>query len=133
MATASGVSSGLVVEAFPVPGKPPVHLEGLGPASPGDNVGLRIREPATGHVLVYLSAVARVTPEVLAFAESADCLFFDGTFWSDDELREVGSDKRAKDLANLDELLLTDEKPKALGALFECAGCAPVSGGQLAF
>ena len=101
MATASGVPSGLVVEAFPVPGKPPVHLEGLGPPGPGDNVGLRIREPATGHVLVYLSAVARVTAEVLAFAESADCLFFDGTFWSDDELREVGSDKRARDLAHL--------------------------------
>jgi pyrroloquinoline quinone biosynthesis protein B len=96
-----GTASGLCVEAFPVPGKPPVHLEGLGTPSPADNVALRIREPATGRVLVYASAVARVTPELLAAADAADCLFFDGTFWSEDELCEVGSDKRAKDLAHL--------------------------------
>jgi pyrroloquinoline quinone biosynthesis protein B len=94
-------ASRLCAEAFPVPGKPPVHLEGLGAPSPGDNVALRIREPATGRVLVYASAVARMTPEFLAAAEAADCLFFDGTFWSEDELREVGSDKRARDLAHL--------------------------------
>jgi pyrroloquinoline quinone biosynthesis protein B len=95
------LGTGLRVEAFPVPGKPPVHLEGLGAPSPDDNVALRIREPATGRVLVYASAVARVTPELLSAAEAADCLFFDGTFWSEDELREVGSDKRARDLAHL--------------------------------
>jgi pyrroloquinoline quinone biosynthesis protein B len=96
-----GTASRLCVEAFPVPGKPPVHLEGLGAPSPDDNVALRIREPATGRVLVYASAAARVTPELLSAAEAADCLFFDGTFWSEDELSEVGSDKRARDLAHL--------------------------------
>ena len=101
MTGSSGVASGLVVEAFAVPGKVPVHLEGLGPPSPGDNIALRISEPATGRVLVYLSAVARVTPEIVAAAEAADCLFFDGTFWSEDELSQVGSDKRARDLAHV--------------------------------
>jgi pyrroloquinoline quinone biosynthesis protein B len=102
MSTASGRPSGLVVEAFAVPGKPPVHLEGLGLPSAGDNVGLRVREPASGRMLAYASAVAHVTPEVLAAAEAADCLFLDGTFWSEDELRESGaSDKGAKDLAHL--------------------------------
>ena len=101
MTTSAGIPSGLQVEAFPVPGKLPVHLEGLGAASPGDNVALRIREPATGRVLVYASAVASVTPEMLGASEVADCLFFDGTFWSEDELQEVGSDKRARDLAHL--------------------------------
>ena len=98
-----GRSSGLSVEAFPVPGKIPVHLEGLGwSPSSGDNVGLRIREHGSGGVLAYLSAVGRITREVLSAAERADCLFFDGTFWSEDELRELGaSEKRASDMAHV--------------------------------
>ena len=41
-------------------------------------------------------------PEVLSAAERADCLFFDGTFWSEEELRELGaSEKRASDMAHL--------------------------------
>ena len=43
-----------------------------------------------------------MTPDVLSAAERADCLFFDGTFWSEDELRELGaSEKRASDMAHL--------------------------------
>jgi len=33
---------------------------------------------------------------------AADCAFLDGTFWSEDELRELGaSEKRASDMAHL--------------------------------
>src|SRR5947208_3407793 len=80
-----------------------LHLEGLESApSDGDNVGFRIREHGSGRVLVYLSAVGRLTREVISAAERADCLFFDGTFWSEDELRELGaSEKRAGDMAHL--------------------------------
>ena len=94
---------GLSVEALPAPGKRPVHLDGLGVApAAGDNVALRIREERSGRVLLYLSSLARVTEELLAAAHDADCVFFDGTFWSDDELRELGaSDKRASDMAHL--------------------------------
>ena len=78
-------------------------LEGLGVDSDArDNVGLRIRERGSRRALVYLSGVARMTPDVLSAAERADCLFFDGTFWSEDELRELGaSEKRASDMAHL--------------------------------
>ena len=101
--TANGAPSGLAVEAFAVPGKLPVHLEGLLTARSGEeNVGFRILERPTGRVLVYLPAVGRLTPEVLAKAGDADCLFFDGTFWSEDELVELGaSTKRASDMAHL--------------------------------
>jgi len=101
--TANGAPSGLVVEAFAVPGKLPVHLEGLLTARSGEeNVGFRILERPTGRVLVYLPAVGHLTPEVLAKAGHADCLFFDGTFWSEEELVELGaSAKRASDMAHL--------------------------------
>jgi len=98
-----GAPSGLSVEALPVPGKTPLHLEGLGFASDrGENVGFRIRERGAHRVLVYLSSVGRLTAEVLVAAERADCLFFDGTFWSEDELRELGvSENGASRMAHL--------------------------------
>jgi len=97
-----GDPSGLTVEAFPVPGKLPVHLEGLGiAADSGNNVGLAIRQRGS-RMLAYLPSVGRLTPEVISAAQSADCLFFDGTFWSEDELRDAGaSDKRASDMAHV--------------------------------
>jgi pyrroloquinoline quinone biosynthesis protein B len=95
-------ASGLVVEAVAVPGKPPVHLEGALPPHPEDNVGLRIREPATGRRLAYLSGVGRVTEGVSRALADADVVFFDGTFWSSDELLAQGlGSKRAEDMAHL--------------------------------
>lgn len=100
--TAGGRPSGLSVEAVTVPGKPPVHLVGLVTPDPEDNVGFRIRESATGCVLAYFSAVGAVTLSVCQALEAADCVFFDGTFWSSDELPAQGlGTKRAADMAHV--------------------------------
>jgi pyrroloquinoline quinone biosynthesis protein B len=97
-----GRPSGLGVEAVPVPGKPPVHLEGLAAPGPGDNVGLRIREAASGRVLAYLTGVAAVDAAVERALDGAHCVFFDGTFWASDELPALGlGDKRAEAMAHL--------------------------------
>ena len=97
-----GRASGLAVEAIAVPGKAPVHLEGLRPMGPGDNVALRVRETDTGRTLAYASAVGRITPAVCAALAGADCVFFDGTFWSDDELIAGGlGTKRADEMAHV--------------------------------
>lgn len=97
-----GRATGLTAEAIIAPGKPPVHLEGQKPAEPEDNVGLRIREVRTGRVLAYLSAVASVTDDVRRTMEGADAVFFDGTFWSSDELPVLGlGTKRAEQMAHL--------------------------------
>jgi pyrroloquinoline quinone biosynthesis protein B len=97
-----GRESGLVVEAVPVPGKPPVHLEGLREPDPEDNVGFKIREARTRRVLAYVSGVGAVSEAVRHLVEGADCVFFDGTFWSSDELRAMGlGEKRAEDMAHL--------------------------------
>ena len=97
-----GRESGLVVEAVPVPGKPPVHLEGLMPPDPEDNVGFRIRDESTRRALTYVSGVGALTESVRQALEGVDCVFFDGTFWSSDELRSLGlGEKRAEDMAHL--------------------------------
>lgn len=102
MLCADGRPSGLTVEALAVPGKPPIHLEGL--VSPGDpelNVGLRFRQCTNGRVLAYLSAVGRITTSVLEGLADSDCVMFDGTFWSSDELSAPGFLKKsAEDLAH---------------------------------
>ena len=102
MLCADGCPSGLTVKALAVPGKPPIHLEGLvSPSDPELNVGLRFRQCTTGRVLAYLSAVGRITASVFEGLADADCVMFDGTFWSSDELSALGFiEKSAEDLAH---------------------------------
>ena len=59
-----GKGTGLHVEAVAVPGKPPIHLEGLTPPDPEDSIGLRIREASTGQRLAYFAATGGVTSAV---------------------------------------------------------------------
>jgi pyrroloquinoline quinone biosynthesis protein B len=96
-----GTDSGLAIETVAAPGKLPVHLEGLGAHSAEDNVGLLVHEAATGKKLAYFSGVGGDAPAVRAALLAADCIFFDGTFWSSDELRDLGlGEKRAQDMAH---------------------------------
>jgi pyrroloquinoline quinone biosynthesis protein B len=96
-----GAETGLFVTALAIPGKLPLHLERSATPSPEDNVGLRIRDARSGAVLAYLPAVAGPSPAVTAAVAGADCLFFDGTFWSSDELIEAGlGTRRAEDMAH---------------------------------
>jgi pyrroloquinoline quinone biosynthesis protein B len=89
------------VEAVPVPGKLPIHLEASSAPDAEDSVGVRIRETRRGTVLAYFSGVGGVTPAVAQALEDADAVFFDGTFWSEDELPALGvGDKRARDMAH---------------------------------
>jgi pyrroloquinoline quinone biosynthesis protein B len=98
---ADGSPSGLTAEPVPVPGKLPIHLEAHTQASPEDNSGLLIREPARGRTLGYFPAIAGPCPQLIAACAEADCGFFDGTFWSSDELPRHGlGEKRAEDMAH---------------------------------
>ena len=98
---ASGSDSGLWVEPVPIPGKLPIHLEASHTPSAGDNVGLLIDEPSRRRTLAYFPAVSAETAALRAALGRADCVFFDGTFWSSDELIALGlGEKRAEDMAH---------------------------------
>lgn len=98
---AEGEPLGLWIEAVAVPGKVPLHLEGLMAADPEDNIGLCVRD-AAGRRLAYLTSVAFLDERTRAAIASADCLFFDGTFWSSDELPALGlGTMRAEEMAHL--------------------------------
>lgn len=99
---ADGDFVGLSLEAFAVPGQLPLHLRGRLPESPEDNIGVKIREPSTGRSVVYLSTVKQLTAEVCERMQAANCVFFDGTFWTEDELTALDQRaKRAQDMAHL--------------------------------
>ena len=102
LASSDGRPSGLSLVAVPVPGKQPIHLEGIAAPGPEANIGLRIRDRARGSQLAYVSSTGSVDAAVLGMLEDADCVFFDGTFWSETELVDLGlGSKRARDMAHL--------------------------------
>jgi pyrroloquinoline quinone biosynthesis protein B len=49
-----------------------------------------IRESATGKTVLIAPAVARFEPQLLAALDQADAIFFDGTFWSDEDFQTSG-------------------------------------------
>jgi pyrroloquinoline quinone biosynthesis protein B len=100
MVDAQGAPTGLFVTARPMKGKSPIHLEGVVPSSPEDNVGLWLRD-ASRRTVAYVSAAADLG-DVASYLENVDLLLLDGTFWSSDELSRPGlSTARAEDMAHL--------------------------------
>jgi pyrroloquinoline quinone biosynthesis protein B len=59
-------------------------------------------EDSAGKRLAYLPAVPAVDDDLLKLLESTDLLFFDGTFWSDDELVRIqGNALSAKEMGHI--------------------------------
>jgi pyrroloquinoline quinone biosynthesis protein B len=88
-----GRATGLVVETQPIPGKLPLHLEGLREAHAEDNIGVRVREAATGRTASYLPAVGAIDDHVERLLD-ADAVLFDGTFFDETELIDRGLAQR---------------------------------------
>lgn len=97
----NGAPSGLTITALPIPGKLPLHLAGTMPADPQDNIGLLIHDDASKTTLAYLPCVGEESSTLVDTIEDADCVMFDGTFWTDDELIALGlGDRRAEQMAH---------------------------------
>jgi pyrroloquinoline quinone biosynthesis protein B len=96
-----GESTGLAVTAVPVPGNLPLHLKTLRAPSEEDNLGYIVRDCRTGTKLAYLSGVAGPSAELERWLADVDVVFFDGTFWSGDELIIAGlGTRRAEDMSH---------------------------------
>lgn len=93
---------GLGVTAVTAAGKLPVHLTGLAEPSPEDNVALRIRDLAEPGAIVVVATAIGALEGVESIVEGARGVFFDGTFWSSDELVVQGlGSARAADMAHV--------------------------------
>jgi len=68
----------------------------------GDNIGMRITDSRTGKSLFYAPGLGEIEPHVKPFLAAADCVLLDGTFWTDDEMVNLGiSPKRAREIGHL--------------------------------
>lgn len=80
--------AGARLEALPLPGSFPgfVGAERRAESDPSEAViGLWVTPESGGHALAFLPNAGAVSDSLLERLEQCDVLFFDGTFWSDEE------------------------------------------------
>lgn len=83
---------GIAVTPYSVPGKVPLFAEqgdDPGIAEEGEALGLALS--AGGGTLHYIPGCAAITPALRARLAGADCVLFDGTLFTDDEMIRLGA------------------------------------------
>ena len=85
-----GTRSGLQYQAVSVVGKPPRFMKGRRSNGFGHSVGYRIVDEKSGGRLLFLPDVAVLDTKTINALLDCDVLLFDGTFWSENEMRKVG-------------------------------------------
>ncbi len=100
---ANGASGKLMLEAFPMAGKAPVYAgsESAEIAGSGDEV-IGISIECDGKKVLCAPNLPHLDEEMIKTWNEYDVLLVDGTFWSDDELRQVvGSGKLAREMGHV--------------------------------
>ena len=87
---AIGFAGGLAAEAFMVPGKMPLYLEGENPEIGESAANIGVEVTAAGARLVFMPGAAAVTPAIRQRLERADVVLLDGTLFTDDEMLASG-------------------------------------------
>src|SRR2546428_12945398 len=97
----TGAPLGICCAATPVARRPPRYAREASQAT--FDVGLRLEDERTGATLAYVPTAGAIDAAVRQVAGGVDLLLFDGTFWSDDELRAVvgGDAPTAREMGHL--------------------------------
>jgi pyrroloquinoline quinone biosynthesis protein B len=110
-----------VLEArfFPVAPKIPPFLRDIEKPHAETTVGLRITDTRNGKRLAFVPGMKSLDSATLAELEAADCRFVDGTFFTNDELRDLRPG--APDAIAMGHLPITGPE-SSLGTLAELGG-----------
>lgn len=93
---------GLRFTALPLISKAPPYSEHREAPQAGDNIGLMIENMSDGKKLFYAPGLGVIEDHIAAAMRAADCVLVDGTFWTEDEMIELGfSQKKAADMGHL--------------------------------
>jgi pyrroloquinoline quinone biosynthesis protein B len=93
---------GLELHAVALASKPPPYSPFRGAPRPGDNIGLRIRNPMTGQQVFYAPGLADLDDELLSLMGQCQVVLVDGTCWTHDEMQQLGiSTKTSLDMGHL--------------------------------
>ncbi len=88
--------------AIPVASKAPPFSPHRERPRGDDNIGLLVRDAASGGTLFYAPGLAEIDEAIASAMRRADCLMVDGTCWTDDEMIRIGAGhKRALEMGHL--------------------------------
>ena len=96
-----GSRSGLQYQAVNVVGKPPRFMKGRQSKGSGHSVGYRIVDEKSGGRLLFLPDIAVLDGQTVDALSDCDVLLFDGTFWSENEMRKLGGNLSAKQMGHI--------------------------------
>jgi pyrroloquinoline quinone biosynthesis protein B len=85
---------GLGFEAFFVSGKVPAYVKRPPENHVGAAVAYKIIDARAGSSIVYVPAIRQIDENFIALAGDCDCLLFDGSFWSENEMELRGAGTR---------------------------------------
>jgi pyrroloquinoline quinone biosynthesis protein B len=93
---------GIEFYAIPLKSKAAPYSPNRDSGTPGDNIGVVAINKSTGKRLFYAPGLAEIESHVWAEMIQADCVMVDGTFWTDDEMIQLGlSLKKGSDIGHL--------------------------------
>lgn len=81
---------GLTFTAISLTSNAPPYSPRRGAPTPGDNIGLLIKDHRRNTTLFYAPGLGELDDRVRDYLHRADCVMVDGTLWHDDELPRAG-------------------------------------------
>jgi pyrroloquinoline quinone biosynthesis protein B len=84
------LAGGLSIEAFTVPGKVALYLEGKADTGDGDTLGLKLTDLGSGAAAFYIPACAAVDATLAQRLRNAALVLFDGTLYTNEEMIAQG-------------------------------------------
>ena len=101
LATRDGQPTGLACRAIALASSQPLYFC-QGTPEGTQSIAWEIREDSTGFTVLVAPDVEQITPALQAAMETATAVFFDGTFWADDELQRIkGASRTALEMGHL--------------------------------
>ena len=86
----------------PLKSKAPPYSPHRTDSHDGDTIGVMVEDTRSGKKLFYAPGLGEIEPHVPALFEQADCILVDGTFWTDDEMIDLGlMDKTSRDIGHI--------------------------------
>jgi pyrroloquinoline quinone biosynthesis protein B len=91
---AETIGCGLGFEAFFVSGKVPTYVKSAASDCAGAAVAYKVIDVRAGSSVLCVPAIKEIDDRLIAVARECDCILFDGSFWSENEMETRGAGTR---------------------------------------
>jgi pyrroloquinoline quinone biosynthesis protein B len=91
---AETIGCGLGFESFFVSGKVPTYVKSAASDCAGGAVAYKFIDVRAGSSVLCVPAIKEIDDRLIAVARQCDCILFDGSFWSENEMEARGAGTR---------------------------------------